>query len=62
MDEPNLNDYRLKDGMYIQPFVIKGGRRYNLNALTINEITNLLVNGVMDGVGKLFGIDNTDNE
>ena len=62
MDEPNLSDYRLDDGMYVQPFIISGGRRYNLNVLTIKEITNLLVNSTMDGVGKLFGVNDKSND
>lgn len=57
MSEPNI-----KDGIYVELFVVKDGQRYNVKTLSMNEVTKVLVNGLMDGVERLFGEDETNNK
>lgn len=57
MSNPNMQDYDLKDGVYIETFVVKDGQRYNAKIISMSDVTKILVNGMVDGVGKLLDID-----
>ena len=45
----------LNDGLYIELFVVKNGARYNYKVVSVKELSNLLVNSLMDGISKLCG-------
>ena len=43
-----------EDGVYMELFAVKNGVRYNNNIINMNDATNTLVNGLMNGVEKLW--------
>lgn len=42
------------NGCYIELFAVKDGIRYNRKVINLNDATKTLVNGLMDGVDKLW--------
>lgn len=42
------------DGVYIQLFAVKDGKRYDLKVITLKELSTVLTNGLMDGLEKVI--------
>lgn len=49
----NITTEQRPDGIYVQVFVVKDGVRCNMKVIELKEVSNLLVNSLMDGIGKL---------
>lgn len=49
----------MKDGIYFEVFVVKDGVRYTVKIMDAKEVSNILVNSVMDGLGKVIGFEET---
>ena len=43
-------------------FVVKDGLRYKVNTISINDVSKILTDSIMDGIGKVIGIDNKGEE
>lgn len=43
----------MENGMFIEVFAVVDGRRINCKILPIKEVSNVLVNAVMDGVERI---------
>lgn len=48
-----MNNEKFEDGIYTELFVVKDGERYNLKVVTIKEMSNTLVEALMDGIEEL---------
>jgi hypothetical protein len=44
----------MEDGIYIKVFAVKGEQLINIKIMPIKEVSDLLVNALMDGVGKVI--------
>ena len=51
----------MKDGIYFEIFVVKGGVRYNAKIINAKEVSGIMTNSVMDGLGKVIGFEDTDH-
>lgn len=51
----------MKDGIYFQIFAIKDGIRYNAKIIHVKEVSEIMTNSVMDGLGKVIGFEETDH-
>ena len=47
-------DKKHKDGIYIELFSIKDGIRYNAKIIEMKDVVNILTNGLMDGIEKMW--------
>ena len=47
----------MKDGIYFEVFAVKDNVRYNIRITDAKEVSSLLVNSVMDGLGKVIGAE-----
>ena len=45
----------MKDGIYFEVFAMKDGKRYNAKIISVEEVSKILVNSVMDGLEKVLG-------
>ena len=43
------------DGIYIEIFAVKNGVRYNAQILDIKDVSLILTNHLMNGVGEIIG-------
>lgn len=48
-----MNNEKFEDGIYTELFVVKDGERYNLKVVTIKEMSNMLVEALMNGIEEL---------
>ena len=48
------------DGIYFEIFVIKDGVRYNQNIINVGNVSEILTNSILDGLGKILGVDPTN--
>jgi hypothetical protein len=46
--------YTLKNGVYMEMFAVVNGERHTSRILNISEAADILTNGLMDGVAKLW--------
>ena len=44
----------MNDGIYVEPFAIKDGVRYNAKILDMEEMTTILANSLAEGIAKLW--------
>lgn len=51
----------MKDGIYFEIFAVKGGVRYNTKIVDVKEVSNIMTNSVMDGLGKVIGFEDADH-
>ena len=51
----------MKDGIYFEVFVVKDGVRYNAKIIDIGEVSKVMTNSLMDGLGKVVGFEDTDH-
>ena len=43
-----------KDGIYFEVFVVKEGLRYNAQVISLNDVTKILTNSLLDGVQEII--------
>ena len=51
----------MKDGIYFEIFAIQNGVRYNAKTIDAAEVSKIMANSVMDGLGKVIGFEDTDH-
>lgn len=44
----------MEDGIYIKVFAVKGEQLINIKIMPIKEVSDVLVNALMDGVEKVI--------
>lgn len=44
----------MNDGIYVEPFAVKDGVRYNAKILDMKEMTTILANSLAEGIAKLW--------
>ena len=49
----------MKDGIYFEIFAVKDGVRYNARIIDAAEVSKIMANSVMDGLGKVIGFGET---
>ena len=47
----------MKDGIYFEIFAVKDGVRYNVKIIDGKEVSGIMANSVMDGLGKVIGFE-----
>lgn len=52
----------MNDGIYFDVFVIKDGIRYNVRTLPVTQVSNILTNAMLDGLGNIINIDENKEE
>ena len=50
----------MKNGIYFEIFVVKDGVRYNAKIIDAKEVSGIMANSVMDGLGKVIGFEDAD--
>ncbi len=45
----------MSNGIYFEVFAMKDGKRYNAKIISVEEVSKILANSVMDGLGKVLG-------
>jgi hypothetical protein len=52
----------MKDGIYFEIFAIQNGKRYNVKIIDASEVSKIMANSVMDGLGKvIIGFEDADH-
>ena len=51
----------MKDGIYFELFAVKDGVRYNAKIIDVKEVSGIMANSFMDGLGKAIGFEETDH-
>lgn len=51
----------MKDGIYFEIFAVKDGVRYNAKIIDAKEVSEIMANSVMDGLGKVIGFEDSDH-
>ena len=51
----------MKDGIYFEIFAVKDGVRYNVKIIDAKEVSEIMANSVMDGLGKVMGFEEADH-
>ena len=49
----------MKDGIYFEVFAVKDGIRYNMKIIDLGEVSKVMTNSLMDGLGKVIGVEDT---
>lgn len=52
----------MKDGIYFEIFAVKDGVRYNAKIIGVEEVSRIMANSVMDGLGKVIGFKETAHQ
>ncbi len=47
----------MDDGIYLEIFASKGGKRINLKIVSLRQLSNVLTNGLMNSVEELIEIE-----
>ena len=50
----------MKDGIYFEIFAVKDGVRYNVKIIDGKEVSGIMANSVMDGLGKVIGFEDSN--
>lgn len=50
------------DGIYMELFAVKDGIRYNAKILDLKSVSMILTKSFMDGIEKLWTVDNLENK
>lgn len=50
----------MKDGIYFEVFAMKDGKRYNAKIISVAEVSKIMANSVVDGLGKVIGFAEAD--
>ena len=51
----------MKDGIYFEIFAVKDGLRYNAKIIGAEEVSGIMANSVMDGLGKVIGFEDSNH-
>ena len=51
----------MKDGIYFEIFAVKDGVRYTAKIIDAEEVSGIMANSVMDGLGKVIGFEYSDH-
>lgn len=51
----------MKDGIYFEVFAVKDDVRYNVKIIGVKDVSKIMANSVMDGLGKVIGFEETDH-
>ena len=51
----------MKDGIYFEIFAVKDGVRYNAKIIDAKEVSGIMANSVMDGLGKVIGFEDSNH-
>ena len=51
----------MKDGIYFEIFAVKDGVRYTAKIIDAKDVSQILANSVMDGLGKVIGFEDADH-
>ena len=51
----------MKDGIYFEIFAVQNGKRYNAKIIDVSEVSKIMANSVMDGLGEVIGFKETDH-
>lgn len=57
-----LRDNQMKDGLYVQFFVVKDGVPHPCKTVSMQDVTRTLVNAIMDGIEKIATSENTNGD
>ena len=49
----------MQDGIYFEVFAIKDGVRYNAKIIDVSEVSKIMANSVVEGLGKVIGFKET---
>lgn len=49
------------DGIYIEVFAVKDGVRYNAQTISLNNVSKILTNSLLDGVQKIIMPTKSEN-
>lgn len=52
----------MKDGIYFEMFAVKNGIRYNAKIIDVADVSKIMANSVMDGLGKVIGFEEADHQ
>lgn len=52
----------MKDGLYVQFFVVKDGTPYPCKVVSMQDMTKILVNTMMDGIEKIVTSKDTNGD
>lgn len=50
----------MKDGIYFEIFAVKDGVRYNAKIIDAKEVSGIMANSVIDGLGKVIGFEDSN--
>ena len=51
----------MKDGVYFELFAVKDSVRYNAKIIDVKEVSEIMANSVMNGLGKIIGVEEADH-
>jgi hypothetical protein len=51
----------MKDGIYFEIFAIQNGKRYSAKIIDASDVSKIMANSVMDGLGKVIGFEDADH-
>lgn len=51
----------MKDGIYFEIFAMQNGKRYTVKIIDASEVSKIMANSVMDGLGKVIGFEETNH-
>ena len=51
----------MKDGIYFEVFAAKDGVRYSVKIIDAKDVSGIMANSVMDGLGKVIGFEDADH-
>lgn len=51
----------MKDGIYFEIFAVKDGVRYNAKIIDAKEVSGIMANSVMNGLGKVIGFEDSNH-
>ena len=49
-----MHGMKYNDGVYIEVFAVKDGVRYNAQVISLNDVTKILTNSLLDGIQKII--------
>lgn len=52
----------MNDGIYLEIFASKGGKRINIKIVSLRQLSNVLTNGLMNSIEELIEIVQTTDE
>lgn len=47
----------MDDGIYLEIFAAKGGKRINLKIISLRQLSNVLVNGFMNSIKEIVEVE-----